>query len=507
MDIRLILTKLLTLLFHENQLDDKTSKEICRRVLETIKVPDIQYSMATERNAIICLRNTVLWLLNEHNVIDKTLLIQRLKIDLSNDGELKEAVLDVIVDYEKEKRYNIIVELRAEINSYFAKNRITDLLKRSYTKAEFNSQEIDNWDVFKESLISELSILSANKNQDVTKGPNYLAVVHSDDDSTMDAAVISSVKNNDPEYMIPLVWKAYGRMMGDPNGKARRGRHNLICALGNMYKSGFLKDQFAYTACYTKPKLIDPTKRPALVHITTEDTIDEVIKVLYVIYMQLEFKLPVKMDGVTPDEISAYVKSKLKAQGWNYFIVAVKASSYTLTEYFQLLNQLKNQDFEVVQITCDYPSKFSTDGIEAKTTGDDHLALHTMIREYMVEHNILHWAAHQLSSDANQLFRDREDDYIHLVGGKGYFQKTKKLDTIPDFLAYTAKRKTRNGTYQEFVWGRNRDVGGTPSDDDMYFALRYNEAPMYGIRHDVGDEDNSLRRVGDVVGESNDLNW
>ena len=298
----------------------------------------------------------------------------------------------------------------------------------------------------------------------------------------------------DPRAILRYPFKAMNRMTGDQNG-ARRGEWLNVSALPGQNKSGNLLDIFVSMCIFNDPVLFDETKKPLHVYTTIEDKLELVFQKLYIVLMQQEHGLPVKIRGLEPKEMAAYVLARLTARGWNVRFVEFPNGGSS-DEYLGILKEFQEDGFEIVSAGLDYANLIGKQGIPQMTAGDEVQGLHRKMRGWTSPQNIFHYTAHQLSTDAKTLARQFPEDYIKKLPGKGYYEGCKKLDTEFDFEYMVAKTTASGSTWQEFQWAKHRKLGAT-NEQDKYFVLKFLELPMIGFKYDVDlDIDTSYRKVG-----------
>lgn len=500
MDIKLLLVKSITLLFLESNLADhreSTAKPIVKKALEYINPPESAADTGLERNAIVHLRSTLLWMINstDSQPYDKNDLLQRIRVNCGQDDKLYDAFIQGLIDIpEQDKLLKQVGRAKRDLQKYLAQQSVKTILKKASSTAAFNSNDIGDWQVFLQKTAADL--LSIDMGNDVKQDPAFVGSIDFSKRETVVKAFEEMEDVLSTEGSIKLPFQALNRLHGETMG-IRRGEFWLYNALPHSYKSGMLMDIFLGTALFNDPYLFDKTKVPTLLLFSTEDDLPVIIQKMFVILKQIETKYTVAIDWKTwsNDERTDYVIERLTSRGWHVEIHRVMPSSFTIHKYISTLEDYKARGFEIALIVNDYLSMFNKEGCVNDAVGDNYQDLFRRTREYTTANRISHVTAHQLSTDVKELKRQNPEKFIFDLPGKGYYEKCKRLDTEVDGEVYTNKQVLPSGTFLEVLWGKHRKVGAT-NEKDKYFVLRFAETPLYGIRYDLLEEDSSYRVLG-----------
>ena len=101
---------------------------------------------------------------------------------------------------------------------------------------------------------------------------------------------------------------------------------------------------------------------------------------------------------------------------------------------------------------------------------------------------------HQLSTEAKQLIRDGNTDFVKKMPGGGYYTGCKSVDNEVDIEIFIHIEKLNGRAFQTFQRGKHRGVSSTP-DKDKYFVLPFPEDGR-PILDDLNGADISCSRVG-----------
>lgn len=521
MDIRLLLVKAATLAYQANLLAtfDKKNQVILDDVNQFllqldpyIPVPETSLDGGLERNSYKLAKDVLYWL--THDAVPETAtrkeILSRLKAVLTNDERYYEAFEDALEIYAEEEQVHAgMSQIRKDLQVFLSQESVRKFLREASYKAQFRPEEIKDWNSWKDTLVETLSTVSFDLK--TVEDPAYVSSIDFSDLGQLKSSYAEMEKVFSKEGIIKSPFQGLNAMMGENDG-FRRGEYVNVYGLAHNYKSGMLIDLFCGTVLFNDPYVLKEGMKPAIVVVSLEDDMHIMLKKIFVIFKQHETGLPVRADTFTIDQMSEYVQGVVQKRGWHVFFHRVIPSNFNISKYVGLLNHYKQEGYEVAVAINDYLAKMSLEGIYQKgASGDAMVELHSRVFEYTKANEITHFTGHQLSPDAKREKRLSEEDFIHRLPGRGYTEGASKLDTIPDIEIFMNKRDMPHGTYMEFLWGKHRGDNSV-LDKDMYFAMKFNDKPMYGLPYDVHAESLALRSVNrsgggrDGAGEWFDVN-
>lgn len=500
MEIRLLLLKAISVMYYASYVSGPTntvatdSVNLVDRLMDRLVLPEDSHDSTKERSALLKLRSQVIWMKNKgaNEPYDLNDLMTRIRVSVADNDRLYDLFTNnllVIDDADAAKdKYDSV---RGELYEYIAAEDFLTILRKATRTLGFEKDGIENLSLYRDELMVKLQNLSLEGKRRASSTIRTIDLCDITDASKVYEMGLTAI---DPRAILKLPFKAANRMTGDQGG-ARRGEWACTPALSGNNKSGDLLDTFISMCIFNHPVLFDDTKKPLHVYTTIEDKLELVMQKLFVILMQHEHALPIKVTDFTPDEMSTYVQKRLTANGWHVKFLELPGGT-NWQEYVEELRTFQEDGYEIVSAGCDYVNLLGKQGIPIQVAGDDVQLVHRYVRFFTSPNNIYHYTAHQLSTQAKELARQRTD-YITQLPGKGYYEGCKKLDTELDYEKYLAKTLHAGVWWQEVMWGKHRKMGATP-ENDKYYALKFYELPgMIGFRYDYDlDEDLSYKKIG-----------
>lgn len=490
-DSRLILVKCITLLYRESLLTEKAenSADLVRTILETIKLPEMNLSINHDRDRLITLKETALYLCNDtgEEGIDKEGLLQRLKVNCGDDSKLYEAFLQGIdKDMDEGSLKRTILSIRKFINDTFREDEIIKIVKEASTNVLFNRDKIKNMRNFVSDLRTKLEPYEIEASR---KDPAIITSVDLGDDSSLNKAFDDVKSINEDGGKLITGWTAMNEML---DGGFRRHEFWIApVALQHKYKTGFTLSLFKQIALYNKP--VVSNKKPCLVRISFEDDLSTNLQFLYsnLVFNETGELPDIKM--VSSGTMAAYVKEKLGANGWHIKMLRVNPSEWTYKDLQNYILELEANGYEVYMCMVDYVGMLPTTGAEEGPMGHSYKDMVKRLRNFFSNRKILFISPWQLSTEAKQLIRDGHTDFLKKIVSLGYFQSCRSLDTEPDGIFYIHIEKFNKRAYLNVQKDKHR-INTPVSEEKTNFYLPF---PLRGpIPDDFGKPRTDTRKLG-----------
>lgn len=507
MDNRVVLAKIITLIYRESLLNDKQAKSIdlIKNILSIIKTDTQQAISFNGINKTKELKDFCYELLNDDVTIEKDVLIQRLKIVLENDEKLLCAILQGIEpEYDEPTNKRVIISYIKYLNNFYKEYLMTDIINKASMELKFNRNSITNINDYISNFISQLEPLYTTN---TLKDPAIMNEVDLNDSNELDTVLGEIKKNVSGTVIFRTGWQALNRML---QGGFRRGEFVMIPALQHKYKTGFTLSIFAQIARYNKPNLMDPNKKPLLLRIAFEDDITANIQFLFQ-YLKAHEPDPSvvgDLSTLSASEISSYIKERLAATGFHIKMFRVDPTQWTYKDICNKIIELEAQGYEIQVLMLDYLALVPTTGCTIGPAGIDRRDQFRRVKNFCQARKITVITPHQLSTEAKQLIRNGvpEANFVKEVAEKGYTEGSKQLDQEVDLEIYIHLFSQNKKWYLSVQRGKHR-IPTIIDTDDKYFILPFlnKDTPLL---EDVDREDSSIKtppkklasdNIGDII--------
>lgn len=505
MNNRLLLITCISLMYRESQLSGpkEKSSDIIKEVLSKIKVPDSTLSLDPETKVVEGLRKVTQWMLD--NPLDyqyqKNELLQKIIIISQDDDSIIDGLrVGIHEDLDDRTLKQTCVNYRITLKDVFREERLAELLAKSSGKMKFDRPSIDNVRQFARELVAELEPYTQDF---VTVDPAVVSEVDFSLKESVTAVYEAIQKEAGGESIMYTGWQDINDML---QGGFRRGEQWVIGALQHKYKTGFTLNLFKHLAMYNTPFMLDQTKKPIIIRISFEDDIQLNMRFLYRSLYENAMKQKLTDEQILnmePGQISNYVIAELRKTGYDIRMYRVDPTKWTYLDLINQMLKLEAEGYEIHAVVVDYLKMLPTTGCTGTTAGEDIRDMFRRLRNFTSPRKILFITPHQLSTEAKQLVRDGQTEFVKQVAEKGYFDGCKRLDNEVDGELYIHIEKYSGESFLTVQRGKHRLDSILP-DEKKYIVYKFED--IGGIPDDFGKEQRLGRKKvgGGLVGSVNE---
>ena len=495
-DNRLLLAKGITLLYRESHVTDKeaNSADLVRTVLEKVKPPEVQIALSGMENDVIAgLKDTAIWMCTQVGVgpIDKDDLLQRVKINCGLDETLYDAIrqgVDKTMDEPSLKR--TILNIRQQINEYFREQEVVALVNKAAGEMKFRREKIPDLREFIKNLYQAIEPYQLESKR---KDPAMVGSVDLGDTSNLNEIFTQVEQTNNEGRIFRTGWQGLNDFL---QGGFRRGETWVHSALQHNFKTGLNLSLFMQLALYNVPVIEVPNKKPLLLRISTEDSLASNLQFMYQkLFFDETGQMP-DIKKIKPAEMTEYVHSRMKKNGWHVRMVRVNPSLWTYRDIQNKILELEAEGFEVQATFIDYLTMIQTTGCGNGVAGSDYQDMLQRLRNFFSARNILFVTPWQCSTEATMLKREGRTNFVQQLSGGGYYKGCKSLGQEPDGEIFHNIETVNGISYLALQRGKHRLPTVIP-DSRKYFALPFpSEGP---IPDDLEKAPIGVRKIGGGV--------
>lgn len=355
MDKKLLLIQAITLMFRESQLENNTleSGTIVRPIAESVSLPDVSIGlMDTERDILVGLKSICLdmcdnALTRKFEAID---LLQKVKYICRDDDVLFSAFSQGVSEVLEEDRLKkLCMSIRKNFKAYAQEAKINDVINKAATKLKFGRDEIKDIHKFVQEVYGELEPFQSSGGNE--KDPAIISTASSDEEGSMAKSFDSAKDLTDERGMFKTGWQGLNRMV---QGGFRRGESVVLGAMQHNFKTGFSLSLFKHLAIYNKPFMLDEKKKPCLVHISFENSLEMNLPFLYKNIYENKTGQQADMKGKTSAELEAYVNQEMQINGYTVKFLHVNPSLWGYMDMCNYIIYLETQGYEIHLLMVDY---------------------------------------------------------------------------------------------------------------------------------------------------------
>lgn len=497
MDSKLLLVNTITLLYMESLVANanENSADLAKEIVTSIKLPEVEREVDQHREAVIGLRATALWMIEQPHTTkyDRSTILQRIRVNVGNDDSLYAAFESWVADAtDQDEIKRTCIHYREVLKTYLSRSKIKEILKNASTKVLFQEDTID-WKHFVREVAAELEPFANDGG--LGDPASMVDIVDFTNVDKLQEVMTKAVEESNSDGILQTGIQALNRMFGEHAG-FRRGDFVVVGALQHNFKTGFTLNLYKHFALYNTPYLRDETRKPLLVHLSFENHLNDNIMWLYINLKENETGEPCDTTMVSIDEASAYIAARMQERGYHIKMMRFDPSDFTYHDMFSLIQGFESEGYEVHAIVCDYLNMMSKRGTSGGASGADVRDLFRRVRNFCSPRGILFITPHQLSPDAKYLVRQGVDNFVQEVANKGYWDSCKAIDQEVDMEIIIHIEKVNGESYLTVQRGKHRKPRPTP-EAHLYTVLKFE--PVGAILDDINGVDLSSKKVGSVV--------
>ena len=494
MDPKLLLVKVITLLYRESQITNRSenSAGLAKTIIASIKLPEATLDTDKGRETLIGLRSTAMWMADNpfSYDYDKTDLLQRIRVNVGDDQNLYEAVLDGLVDLPDEGRVKKqCITIRETLSAHLRHSEVREILRKATQKVLFQEEQID-WTTFVTETVAELEKYLGPVGEDDI--PGLVDGVNFSDLESLTSMLDKAADEISAEGVMRIGIQAINRMMGENEGFCR-GEAWVVGALQHNFKTGFMLTILKGLALYNKPYMRDPTKKPIILFVTLENSVTQNILWLYSSLKENETGQACDIRGISVQDAAVYLRDKFSVNGYQVDMKRFNPTEFGYRELFNYVMGWEANGYEVHALIVDYLNMASKVGCQQGPSGSEIRDLFRRVRNFTAPRGILFITPHQLSTEAKALVRQGTTDFVKEIANKGYYDSCRTIDQEVDGEIYIHIEKKGGESFLTVQRGKHRKPKIT-RPEHLYTVLPFFE--VGAIRDDLEGEDLSMKKVG-----------
>ena len=381
MELNILLSKCITLLYRESQIENSTenSADLIKTVVEKIRINDINIGLPAAKNTAQGLKTLILEMCNHSigHTYELSDFLQHLRIITNGDENLYLAISQGIEqELQPAVLKRTITNIRKTISLEFRDQKQNEIIARAYKDLNFNKLKISDQGTYISNLITELEVAS---NRSVGKDSAIVRSMKFSDEDSMREAYSNVAESSSGDLAFTTGWRELNEAL---QGGPRPGDCMVIGALQHNYKTGSSLSLFTHIPIYNKPKNKDPSKKPLAYRITLEDPLRNNAQFIYLLLKFEETGEIVDVKGLSIDDMWQYVKKRMCVNGYDVLIDEVNPLNWTYMSIINRIIELESEGYVIEVLSIDYLAKIPTTGCSQGSIGDDMLDMLARVRAY-----------------------------------------------------------------------------------------------------------------------------
>jgi hypothetical protein len=455
LDNKLLLAKCITLLYRESLLPEKedNSAERVRKVIESLKLPELALSVNNERECLVSLKDTALYMCENPltHTYEKEEFLQRLKINCSADDRLFSAFEKGIgPDLDEPGNLRTIIGIKKFLDDAMRENDFLEKLKKATNTLLFQREKISNVRKFIRELRAELEPYEIENDR---KDPAIVDEVDMSDKDGLTAVCKAIHEMATAETVLKTGWQGLNQML---QGGMRRGETWSIQALQHNYKTGFSLTLFKQLCVYNIPKLKDPSKKPLMIRISFEDALKSNVQFLYQNIKENTTGVLPDIKTVDPMQMAQEVIDHVQSSGYHVRMLRVNPSEWGYADIVNYVLLREAEGYEVHCVMVDYLPMLPTTGCIQGTAGADLRDMVRRLRNFHSAKDILFITPWQISTEGKNLRREGVSNFAEKIANGGYYDGSKRIDHEVDGELVISIEEYNGDSYLVVQRGKHR---------------------------------------------------
>lgn len=499
MDAKLLLVQAIALLYWDAKRPDRPTenREIIHTLVEGVKLPENLLDTDNGRDNLINLKYTVEDLLNQQEEINGTVLNQRLRLSIRDDSELLAVALEAI--QESDDWESRCATYATNIRRHFEEVKFLETMRKFMAQSLYANKAINSRKMARE-FINELEVFAtadtgegqARENPLVIKGGGF------GDRALITGQLKEAIEQINMEGLLRTGYKGVNRMLHI--GGLIRGDCYVVGARRGMNKTGMTMDITLDVAHYNHPYMLDPNKKPMILHITKENSYDQNLRYIAERCYYLKHKKFLNYQEVSEEYVAELIQEYTEGTGYHFESIWVPGGSATVMDLQSIVLEYEKQGFEIHLLTIDYLALVNKAGLESHTAGAEIRDAFRRMRNFCNPKKITLLTPHQVSSQATELVRQGEINFVEKVAGMDYWDGSKRLTQEIDVeIIINIEKVKKDGvthSYQTMCIGKNRAVKNMP-ESHKSCAMEFTE---WGLIPDLEkeNEETYYKNIADI---------
>lgn len=486
MNEKLLLAKSITLLWVQSKMDVKQQgiEDIVRSIVDKVRMPEETMGLDQNKDIIDGLCHTIerLILSLSGQPFDKVELIQQITMDCMDDITTLEAIKGSIEqEYTQEELSETSLSIQRFFKAHQRDQDAIEAVKNFSADVLFKRKKTTNLRALLAEHLAKLEPFTTGGAEDVD--PGVVASFGLDDDDKL-TEVYEQIKERESGLgAFTFGFQRINKMFG---GSIGAGKTMVIGALQHQHKTGFSLALFRQALMYNKPHLKDPTKKPAMLRISTEDEIGDNMEQLFRnTYFNITKTVP-DMSQFDSTSMKEYLQENLRANGWHPFFMRINPSLWTYQNICQEVLRLESLGYEVKLVMVDYLPMIPTTGCEEGPSGHALRDMYRRVRNFFSARGITFITPHQLSVDAVKLLRQGVTDFVRQLPDRNFYAGSSQISHEVDAELFIHIERPNGVSWLTCQRGKYRNPT-IIEDKHLYCALPFH--PQGGLQDDLNGPD------------------
>lgn len=515
MDSKQLLISSINLIYLESKLSDtsRNSRKLVRSSLDFVEVPDNNLgSISLGSNLILDLKGVCEWMLGKEENYDfePSSVLQKIKSSSEMTDKLLDAFKETIrpIDMKLDTDFSFVSkmteEIREDLTSFAINLSISEVIRKASRDVEF-SRDPKAALAYAKKLMVDLEPLTHNTKSGLH--PGVVDFVDLSDSANLTEMISMGVEALNSGAVLKTDIQDLNNMF---EGGFWPGKTYMYCGLQHMFKSGMGLTIIRGVISCNKPILIDPTKKPLILRVSSENTSRDDVIWLYKNLREIETGVEIVIRDIDPVVAGDYVAKWVSKSGFHFINYKVNPNKFTVDDLLNLLSKLIANGYEIKFFLMDYLAMLDKAGLSGGNDSDKIRDMFRRVKNFSDANMITTLTPHQISTEAKKLKRADAVGvtcFVKEVVGKGYTDGCTRIEQEVDGdFAIDITKMVVDGvkrSYLEIARGKHR-IPIITEEKHLYTVLPFRKVGT--IHPDIDGKNSGLTRPGGDFVPNVDMN-
>lgn len=474
MDLRVVLSKIVTLVYRSRLINNLDNDDLIRTILNTVRLdaPEVvQWGSTLKKLKELCVE-----LLEEKDLIAKEVMLPRVHLILDTDQKLYNVIKESVdPEYEDTTNKRVCTSLIKALNAYYREHLATEMLNKAAYELKFNRAKIPNFSEYLRGIYEQIEPLTTHSN--VLKDPAIMNEVSFESQESMEKVFEEMRDSNTDDGVYKFAWQDMNIMT---QGGIRRGENMTVGALQHKYKSGFVRSLFTQVACHNTPIVYEGEegKKPLLLYISFEDPTPANVQFIYQ-YLKMNEGIKVskrELQEISIKEAAQYVRECMTRTGFHIDMLRVDPTQWDYRAVMNKVIEYEAKGYALHGLVLDYITMLPTTGCQTGAIGQDRKELLRRIKNFCLARRAFFMTPLQLSAEAKQKLRNGtpHHQFVQEISELGFYDGIKTIDQEIDLEVFIHTFTVKGKKFLTAQRGKHRGMPDIPATE-KYFILPFLE--------------------------------
>lgn len=391
-------------------------------------------------------------------------------------------------------------EIRA-IKMAFSHDEAVTIITAAAKDLKYNSNTIPDIPSYINTVVTKLTPHTASSDG---KHPSEIDQFDAEDENKL-VELFTNAKNVIcGDKVLRTGWKALNDML---QGGFRQGETTIIPALQHRYKTSGTLSIFRQLCQYNTPEVDVGGKKPMLIRVSFEDSLDNNLIFLYQNIVFNETGVMPEIHGTSAKEMARTVRACLRKTGFSINFRRYNSGAFSYMDLLNIATRAEHAGYSVKLLMADYLLKCNLEGVDQSgPSGHAQRNLFERVRDGFAAKDIAFVTPAQLGPRAKSVLSAgiAPQEFLGRIAGQGMTSGSSQIDQVVDVSFYFHIVTVNHKSYLHILLDKHRlPTVVSATKKEFFLPFPDNGCP---IQDDVlASKGLHRRHISTVAAEADDL--